>query len=136
MLAKALSSLRILLLVDAATCAAMGLLLTLAVAPLAAMTAIPAALLFGAGVVLFPVAAFMALVAARAPVSRPAARLIVAGNELWVVASLWLMFGGWIEPNGFGLVFIGVQAAAVTVIALLESAAARRLPIGAAGAAA
>jgi hypothetical protein len=118
--------LRNLLLFDAATCTAMGIALILAANPLAALTAIPATILFFAGVALLPSAAFMAMVATRAPDSRPAVWLIIVGNVLWVIASLWLITGGWIAPTALGQAFVAAQALAVAALALLEYTALRR----------
>jgi hypothetical protein len=118
--------LRSVLLLDAATCAAMGVLLTLGSRALAILTAIPAPLLFYAGVALFPIAAFMGITARRLLHSDVAVGLIVAGNVAWVGASLALIVGEWIAPNAFGYGFIGVQAAVVLVLTLAEHAAWRR----------
>jgi len=121
-----LLSLRPLLLIDAATCAAMGLALDIGAAPLSALTGLPAALLFYAGLSLLPIAGFMALIAWR---PHPGAvRLVVLGNFAWVAASLLLLASdpitGWIAPNMLGVAFVGVQAFAVAALALLEQSAA------------
>lgn len=116
-------SLNALLAVDATTCAVMGAALMVAARPVAAITALPAGLLFWAGAVLLPIAAFMALTARGRPVSRFAAALVVAGNAGWVIASLLLPAFGWIAPNLLGWAFIGAQAAVVTVLAALEAQA-------------
>lgn len=113
-------SLRNVLLIDAATCALTGALLIFGARLLAHLTAIPPALLFYAGVVLIPVAAFMAVTAARTALSPFAAWVIVAGNALWVVASIGLMIGPWIAPNTWGYVFIAAQAAVVAILTKFE----------------
>ncbi|MEX0760440.1 MAG: hypothetical protein WD100_12745, partial [Tistlia sp.] len=118
-------SLRALLLADAVTCAAMGGLLALAAEPLARLSAIPSALLLPAGLLLFPIAAFMALVATRRRVLRAGAWLVVLGNLGWVAGSLVLPLAGWTAPNGLGLAFLLVQAAAVALLAALEALALR-----------
>ncbi|MCB1884363.1 MAG: hypothetical protein KDG89_10275 [Geminicoccaceae bacterium] len=112
--------LRGLLLVDALTCAVMGLLLAVAAGPIAALTAIPSALLFEAGLALFPIAAFIAWVATRAPIRSAGAWTVIAGNALWVAGSVLLLVAGWIAPNGLGVAFIALQALAVAALALLE----------------
>jgi hypothetical protein len=120
-----LRSARCLLLIDATTCGVMGAVLTLGADALGSLTRIPPALLFYAGLALFPIAAFMAVVATR-PVIQPAAMwLVVAGNGLWVVASLMLVLAGWIAPNPFGIAFIVAQALVVAVLAMLEHGALR-----------
>jgi len=118
-------SLRTLVAVDALTCAAMGAVLLLASAPLAALTDIPQALLFYAGLSLLPIAAFMAVIARRPVVARWALWSIVGGNVLWVAASALLLAGGLIAPNALGWLFVGGQAAVVALLAKLELDAAR-----------
>lgn len=125
---QTLPSLRSLLLLDAATCATMGVALDFGAGPIAALTGLPAGLLFYAGLSLLPIAAFMALVALR-PALQPAGGLLtVAGNAGWVLASLLLLATGWVAPNGLGIAFVLAQAAAVAVLALLELTALRRTP--------
>jgi hypothetical protein len=118
-------TLRNLLLIDAATCSAMGGLLVLGSAPVGQLTQIPSSLLFYVGLSLFPIAAFMAFVAAR-PVSNPTATwLIIIGNGLWVVGSVLLLTSGWIAPNYLGFGFIAAQAVLVALLATLEHRALR-----------
>jgi hypothetical protein len=112
-------SIKTILLADAATCAAMGALLVLATDRLAGLTGIPAQLLLYAGWSLLPIAVFMAA-AARLAAGFPAAPwLAVAGNALWVAASIGLLLGP-IAPNALGISFILAQAAAVAFLAWLE----------------
>lgn len=112
--------LRRLLLVDAFTCATMGLLLIAASGYLEQLTRIPGLLLFYLGVVLLPIAVFMAMVALREPVPLPGATIVIVGNGLWVLGSVLLLVMPWIAPNGFGFALIATQAAAVLLLALLE----------------
>jgi hypothetical protein len=112
--------LRIVLLIDAATCVATGLLMMLGADIVARLTAIPAPLLLYAGLSLFPVAIFIALVGTRERLAPPAVWVVIIGNALWVAGSALLLFGGMIAPNALGYVFIGAQAAAVAVLAELE----------------
>lgn len=121
-----LPSLRSLLLLDAATCAAMGLTLDFGAAPLAALTGLPEPLLLYAGLSLLPIAAFMVLVALRPTLQPVGGRLVVAGNAGWVLASLLLLATGWVAPNSLGIAFVLAQALAVAALALLEAAALRR----------
>jgi hypothetical protein len=111
--------LRTVLLVDAATCVATGLLMALGADVLAEFTAIPASLLRYAGISLFPVAAFNALVGTYWLVS-PAVWVVIAGNALWVAGSVLLLVDGLISPNVLGYLFVGGQAVAVAVLAELE----------------
>lgn len=121
-------TLRTLLLLDAVTCAAMGALLVLAGGPAARLTGLSPSLLFWAGFGLLPIAAFMAfaarLLGARPDAGLAAARAVIAGNVLWVVASLLLLVPGMAAPNGFGVAFVLAQGVAVALLAVLEHRAA------------
>lgn len=119
------SALRRLLALDAATCAVMGVALIAAAGPVAAATALPEPLLSLAGAVLMPIAAFMALVAFREQVPAVGAVLVVAGNVLWVAASIGIVLAGLVAPNALGLALVIAQALAVTVLAGLEYRALR-----------
>lgn len=114
------TSLKPLLALDAATCAAMGVLLLLVSAPVAGLTQIPAGLLFWAGASLIPIAAFMAISARTTPVPGWAATLVVVGNLLWVAASIFLPAAGLIVPNALGWAFLFGQAGVVAILAKLE----------------
>lgn len=117
-------SLRSLLLLDAAACAAMGLGLAIGAEPIAAWTSIDARLLFWSGAALLPVAGVMAMIARRDPVPAWGARIVIAGNLLWAIASLVLPFSGAIAPNPLGWGVLVLQAAAVAGLTLLEIRAA------------
>lgn len=114
------SFLRRVLLVDAATCVVAGLVMAVGAKFVNGLTAIPTGLLLPAGLILFPIAAFMVFVATRARLSRAAVWLVVIGNAGWVAASLYLMLGNAIAPDGLGQLFIGAQALAVVLLTLLE----------------
>jgi hypothetical protein len=113
----AVGGLRQILAIDAATCVAMGLLLVVAADPLSTLTGLPHALLFWAGVLLFPSALSMA---AAAAVPRPAlVWLVIAGNAAWALASVavaTVLF----EPTSVGRAFVLLQAAVVAVLLVLE----------------
>ncbi len=126
-----LFSLRNVLLVDAATCLLTGALLIFGARLLAQLTAIPAALLLYAGVSLIPVAAFMAVTATRAVLPTLGVWIVIAGNALWIAASVGLMIGPWIAPNAWGYAFIAAQAAAVAVLTKLELDATKDMVVAA-----
>lgn len=115
--------LRPLLAVDAAFCLASATLLIFAAGPLAQLTALPAPLLFWAGLLLVPCAAFMGWLARSATPPRWGAVTLVAGNALWVVASLALPLTGLVDPNALGWAFLLIQALVVAGLAWLEHAA-------------
>ena len=114
------SFLRRVVLVDAATCVAMGLLLSLAANMLAPLLELPIRLLEYAGLSLLPIAAFIAWVATRSNLSRLGVRVVIAGNAAWVAGSALLFVSGWVSPNLLGSGFIAAQAATVVLLAGLE----------------
>lgn len=69
---------------DAAACAGMGALLSLAATPLSGLFALPPDLLRGAGLLLLPCAALLAWLAAHATVPRLAVLAVIGLNLLWV----------------------------------------------------
>lgn len=114
------SLLRPALLIDAVTCIATGLLLVLAAGPLSALLGLPEMLLREAGIILFPFAAFV-LWASRRLDAGPV-RIVIAANAAWVIASIALIAGPWVQPNALGIAFVGFQAAAVAALALAQAA--------------
>ncbi len=95
---------------------ALGVALVAFTAPLSSLLGLPPALLFWAGLVLFPSAAAMLLAAWRP--SGVFAWLVVGGNVAWVVASVAVLMLA--TPTAIGGAFLVAQAAAVAVLAWLE----------------
>jgi len=122
-------SLRTLLYVDAATCGGMGVVLAIGSGLIADLARLPAELVFYTGLVLLPIAAFMAFVAARPVPPVAGVWLIVVGNVLWVAASGLLLVSGLISPNALGWAFVIAQALVVAVLARLEFGALRSAPL-------
>ncbi len=118
--------LRRVLLLDAATCLAAGLAMTLGAGILSGLTLLPEYLLRGAGGSLFPIALFMAVVALRRPVPAMAVWLIILGNIGWIAGSLYLLTGA-VGFNALGAAFVAMQASAVAVLTTLELLGVRRL---------
>lgn len=104
--------------VDAATCAIMGLLLVIAASGLSELLGPPEILLTYAGIILLPIALFMALLARRSTPSPAGVWLVVVGNLAWVVGSVAVLAA--FEPNGIGIGFVLLQAAVVTILAFAE----------------
>ena len=104
--------------VDAATCVATGALMSLDTAPLATLLGLPAALLFGAGLSLFPIAAFMLWVATRRDIPRPGAWLVICGNAGWVAGSALVLLAN--VPTALGYAFVIAQAVVVALLLELE----------------
>jgi hypothetical protein len=123
------SYLRPILFADATTCLATGLLMTTAASPLSELLGLPHGLLFEAGLSLFPIAAFIAGVGARASTSWLAVAAVAAGNLAWVLASLWVVAGGSFAPNVWGVGFVGAQALVVLGFAALEGRGALALRV-------
>jgi hypothetical protein len=115
-------SLRKILLIDAAMCLGMGLLLMAASGALSTLLGLPKSFIFWAGAALLPCAALMVL-ASRLGASRnpPALMtwLVILGNAAWVVASV-LSITLWFSPTLLGALFVSAQAIVVTVLAVFE----------------
>ncbi len=119
------AALRRVLMVDAATCLATGLLMTLFATPLSALLGLPATLLLYAGMSLFPIAAFMAWLAVRRDVSRWGAWLVILGNAGWVAGSVLVLL--LFSPTAAGYAFVIAQAVVVGFLAELEYTGLRRI---------
>jgi hypothetical protein len=114
------------LVADAATCGAAGLLMALGASILEEPLGLTVPLLRYAGVSLLPFGALLAYLATRESLPRPAIWAIIAGNALWAADSILLLLTGWVEPTALGEVFIIAQALAVAVFAELEYLGLRR----------
>lgn len=121
------ASLRRVLFVDAATCAAMGVLLTFDAAALSSLLQLPVALIEYAGLSLFPVAAYIAWVATRAHIARRSVWALIAGNILWIAGSALMLVSGWVSPSALGYTFVIMQALAVVLFVELEYVGLRRI---------
>lgn len=105
---------------DAAACAATGLLLSLGAGALSGLLGFPEEFLRGAGLVLLPCAAALAVLAGRARLPRLAVYAVIGVNLLWIADSLLILVAGWFVPTGLGIAFVLTQAAAVAVVTELE----------------
>ncbi|RYF41747.1 MAG: hypothetical protein EOO25_08885 [Comamonadaceae bacterium] len=122
--------LRNVLIADAASGAATGLLHLLAGAALAQWLGLPVPLLVASGALLFGYVALAGYLASCDPVPRPLAWTLVAANWAWVAACLVLLFGGVVpEPTLLGKAYLVVQALAVAVLAEVQWACLRRTPV-------
>jgi hypothetical protein len=104
-----------LLLLDAITCALMGVALVSAAPHLSPLFELPQGLIYSAGLLLLPIALFMAVLSRQV---RPAAAglwLVILGNAAWVVASLAVL--AFTSPSALGTGFILLQAAVVAALA-------------------
>jgi hypothetical protein len=105
---------------DAAACAASGLLLAFGGARLADLTGLPAALSRPAGVFLLVWAALLAWIATRPAFNRAVVWTLIGVNAVWVLESVMVLALQWVRPTPFGYAFVIAQAIAVAVIADLQ----------------
>jgi hypothetical protein len=118
--------LRLVLVADAAATAVSGVLMVAASGPLERWLNIPAALVFYAGLVLLPYAAFVGYLAAQPQVPRAAVWAVVVCNAAWAIDSVLLLATGWITPSAFGYAFVIAQAVVVAVFCELQFTGLRR----------
>jgi len=114
------------LLVDAAASGLTGALMLAGAGMLTDLLGLPAALLRGAGLVLVPYVAFVAIVAARARISTAAVWAVIACNAVWTVASVALVIDGFVTPTALDTMFVIGQAVAVAALGVLQYVALRR----------
>ena len=105
--------LRIALLGDAVASGATGLLMALGAGLLVGVLGLPESLLRWAGLILLPYAAVVAFFGTRERLSRGAVWTVIALNAVWVVDSIVLLLGGWVNPTGLGTAFVVFQAVVV-----------------------
>ncbi|HET9639940.1 MAG TPA: hypothetical protein VFP12_12115 [Allosphingosinicella sp.] len=119
--------LRRVLALDSASCALIGLLLCLGAGPLSGLFGLGERLLFGAGLLLLPLAAFIAWLASRPAPPSPLVWLVIAGNVAWTAESFLLISTEGSRITALGTAFVAGQAVAVLGLALLEYAGLRRM---------
>jgi hypothetical protein len=112
--------LRRVLLLDAVSSGAMGVLLLTCSGLLAGLLNLPAELLNEAGIVLVPFALAVGFLGTRSRLSRVAVWAVIGINAVWAIDSVVLLFTGWVQPNSLGYAFVIGQAAFVAVMAELE----------------
>jgi hypothetical protein len=117
---------------DSASCLMIGLLLCLGAAPLSGHFGLGERLLFGAGLLLLPLAAFIAWLASRPVPPSPLVWLVIAGNVAWTAESFLLVSTEAGRISALGTAFVAGQALAVLGLALLEFAGLRRMRAAAA----
>jgi len=118
--------LRRVLLLDAVSSGAMGVLLLTCSGLLAGLLNLPAELLNEAGIVLVPFALAVGFLGTRSRLSRVAVWAVIAINAVWTIDSVLLLFTGWVQPNLLGYAFVIGQAGFVAVMAELEVIGLRR----------
>ena len=86
----------------------------------------PAGLLRGAGIVLVPFVALLAVMAMRDSLPCILVGAVIAGNALWAVESALLLASGRVEPTRAGYAFVVAQAIVVAMYAQLQFMGLRR----------
>jgi hypothetical protein len=118
--------LRTALTADAAACGVMGAGLALAAAALDGVLGIPTGWLVALGVVLIGIAAGLAGLATRRVIPAGAGWAVIAGNLVWVAASVVTVVAGFWPLTVAGTVVVLAQAAAVLALVDLEYLGLRR----------
>jgi multisubunit Na+/H+ antiporter MnhF subunit len=123
--ADAPTFLRRVLILDAVTSGAMGLMLIVGAAQLGPLLGLPVELLWAVGYAFIPFVALVAVAAARP--GRTLGMTVGLLNAGWVVASIGALVSGALSPNLLGMAFVAGQAIFVGVLAELQIIGARRL---------
>ena len=121
--------LRLALTADAAACGVMGVGLAAASAALDGVLGIPTGWLVALGVVLIGIATGLGWLARRPVIPAGAGWVVVAGNLVWVAASVVTVLAGFWPLTVAGTVVVLVQAAAVLALVDLEFMGLRRLAV-------
>ena len=111
---------------DAAASGGLGVLLAAGGAVLDGPLGIPAAVLVAVGGFLVLYGAALWLLGLRPRLSRPAVKVVAAGNLVWVAASVLAVVAGWWSPTALGTVLMVAQAAAVALLTELQLTGLRR----------
>jgi hypothetical protein len=108
------------LLADAIFSGASALLLSLGAGALAPLLDLPQALLRETGLFLIAYTALVGWLGTRPSLPKPLVAIVVAGNAAWTIASVVLLFSGWVTPNLLGELLVAAQAIVVGVFAELQ----------------
>jgi hypothetical protein len=114
------------LLADAIFSGVSAVLLTLAASALASLFSLPEALLRETGLFLVAYAALVGWLGTRPSMPKQPVWIVIAGNAAWALASIALLFSGWVTPNLLGEAAVALQAIAVGVFAELQYVGLRR----------
>ena len=114
------------LLADAIFSGVSAVLLTVGASVLASLLNLPEALLRETGLFLVAYAALVGWLGTRPSMPKALVWIVVAGNAAWALASIALLFSGWVAPNLLGEAAVAMQAIAVGVFAELQYVGLRR----------
>ena len=104
----------------------MALLLSLGAGPLAPLLNLPEPLLRETGLFLIAYAALVGWLGTRQAMPRALVVIVIAGNAAWTIASIALLFSGWVNPNLLGEALVAIQAIVVGAFAELQYIGLRR----------
>jgi hypothetical protein len=108
------------LLADAIFSGASALLLSLGAGALAPLLDLPQALLRETGLFLVAYTALVGWLGTRPSLPKTLVAIVVVGNAAWTLASVALLFSGWVTPNLLGEILVAAQAIVVGVFAELQ----------------
>ncbi|QWG25221.1 hypothetical protein KMZ93_10245 [Bradyrhizobium sediminis] len=108
------------ILADAIFSGISAVLLTLGAGMLAPWLSLPEALLRETGLFLIAYAALVGWLGTRQTMPKALVAIVVAGNAAWTLASIALLFSGWVSPNLLGEIMVAAQAIAVGAFAELQ----------------
>jgi hypothetical protein len=94
--------------------------LTLGAGLLAPFLNLPEAFLRETGLFLIAYAALVGWLGTRQAMPKALVVIVIAGNVVWTLASIALLFSGWVTPNLLGEVLVAMQAIAVGAFAELQ----------------
>lgn len=113
-------ALRKILIADAMVCVLSGLSLIAATGYWDSVTGIPSLEILVSAAILFPVGALMLWTGTRNTVPPVWVGVILAGNGIWILSSLTVLFGGIYPLTDFGWAFVAAQTVLVLIFTDLE----------------
>jgi hypothetical protein len=114
------------LLADAIFSGVSAVTMTLDAGALASFFNLPETLLRETGLFLIAYTALVGWLGSRTSVPKGLVMLVVAGNAVWTLASIALLFSGAVSPNLLGTIMVVAQAIATGVFAELQYVGLRR----------
>jgi hypothetical protein len=103
-----------------------AVLLSFGAAVLALWLNLPEALLRESGLFLIAYTALVGWLGTRPSLPKVLVAIVIAGNAAWTIASIALLFSGWVTPNMLGEVLVAAQAIVVGVFAEMQYIGLRR----------
>ncbi len=113
------------LLADAIVSGVVGVASLAGARRLASLLDLPMAFLAGSGTIAVAYGAALAMLARRTPVPSAVGRAVILDNLVWAAAGAFLLFSGWVDPNGLGVGFLLVHIVGALVLAEMQAMARR-----------